>query len=351
MKRAGAHVALALFAVLFLALAETAPFTYDRLLQEDHFVEWLTVTLFGAAAWFALRGAVRHRRPFDGLVGLFCVFVAGEEFSWGQRLLGLTPPQPFLEHNRQQELTLHNFADVFGQPKFVLIGALVGFGLVLPAVAASARGRKLLERIGATAPPLTLVPWFALAVLLLVVYPHPFTGEWVEALSAGLFLIVFMPGPATGALATATAAALAGVLTLVSGTGRAATPEQLACARAETDALVRDLVEGTAATGRLVGSRSVHKRVFTAAREGYVRAEGLVEFAGAVCDGDDDVRDRRRHAIDPWGTAYWIDLDRTREAIVVTVYSFGPNRRRDGRGAAELADTRDDVVSTTRITR
>lgn len=342
-----AHAALALFATLFLVLAETSPIRYDALLQEDHFVEWLTVTLFGGAAFLALRRALRRRLGFDALVGLFCVFVAGEEFSWGQRLLGLTPPQPFLEHNRQQELTIHNFADVFGQPKFVLIAALLGFGLVLPAVARWTRGRELLRRIGASAPPAALMPWFALAVLLLVVYPHSFTGEWVEALSAGLFLIAFMPTPAAGALAVALAAVAAGALAFISGSGGTATPAQLACAQAETDAVVRDLVDGTAATGRLVGARSVHKRLFTAVDEGYVRAQDLVAFASVDCPQDPDVRRRRGHAIDPWGSAYWLDLDRTEAAIVVTVYSFGPNRRRDGRGG----DAGDDVVSTERITR
>jgi hypothetical protein len=38
---------------------------------------------------------------------------------------------------------------------------------------------------------------------------------------------------------------------------------------------------------------------------------------------------RRRFAVDPWGTAYWIRVRRAEEGTVVSVYSFGPNRRRD----------------------
>jgi hypothetical protein len=44
---------------------------------------------------------------------------------------------------------------------------------------------------------------------------------------------------------------------------------------------------------------------------------------------------RRRYAIDPWGTAYWIRY--TSGGKRLTVYSFGPNRRRDEGG--------DDIVA------
>src|SRR5690606_15336479 len=186
-----AHVLLALWVVGMVLLGIQVPERYESLLQEDRFIEWWTVPLFAVAGVFAVRRAVRHRRIFDALVGLFCLFVAGEEFSWGQRLLGLTPPAPFLEHNYQQELTLHNFADIFGQPKTVLVLALAGFGILLPAASLSSRGRDVLARIGATAPRLAATPWFAIAVALLVSYPLPYTGEWVETLAGGLFLLTY----------------------------------------------------------------------------------------------------------------------------------------------------------------
>lgn len=332
-----AHGALAAWVILWFVLAEVAPLTYDTSLQEDRLVEWLTVALFGAAAAFALRQAVRGRRPFDGLVGAFLLFVAGEEFSWGQRLLGITPPDAFLEHNRQQELTLHNFADVFGEPKWVLILALLGFGLVLPALARTRPGARLLARIGATPPSLALVPWFIGAAVLLLWYPLSFTGEWVEALAGGAFLLAF--APSSRALLTAAGVGVVGalVMTNVSARGRSATPAELACARAETEALLEDLAFGTAATGRLVGSTSVHKRVFTAIDEEYVRADRLAGFAAAACAGDDEAAERRRHAVDPWGTAYWLDVAREGREIRARVYSFGPNRRRDPRSGDDVS--------------
>src|SRR5688572_16915438 len=110
--------------LLVLAAAYRSEARYESLMQEDRFLEWLTAVLFAIAGVVRLRTAIINRRWFDGLVALFCLFVAGEEFSWGQRLLGYTPPDWFLAHNIQQEATLHNFADVFGRPKWSLISVL-----------------------------------------------------------------------------------------------------------------------------------------------------------------------------------------------------------------------------------
>ena len=331
-----AHGLLAAWVLFFLVMAEAAPLRYDVLLQEDRFVEWLTVLLFGAAAWFAGRRALRQRNPFDALVGAFCVFVAGEEFSWGQRLLGLTPPDAFLEHNRQQELTIHNFANLFGEPKWILILALVGFGLVLPLVAQTRAGKRLLDRIGASTPTRSLVPWFIAAVVLLVWYPHSFTGEWVEAVAGGLFMLTFMPGVRAAGIAMASCALAALMLALLSGRTREPTQAELACATAELEALVDDIARGTAATGRLIGANSVHKRVFTAIEEGYVRGDRLTALEAVSCPADGDAPDRRRHVIDPWGTAYWLRLDRADRTLEFEAYSFGPNRRRDPDGGDDL---------------
>ncbi|HEX6132368.1 MAG TPA: hypothetical protein VFZ24_00210 [Longimicrobiales bacterium] len=336
---AAAHALFALWIAGLLLAGTLAPARYETWLQEDRFIEWWTVILFGAAALFAFRRAWHGRRVFDALVGAFCFFVAGEEFSWGQRLLGITPPAPFLEHNFQQELTLHNFADIFGQPKWILVLALIGFGLLLPAAARIRAARPLLDRSGATVPAIATVPWFATAIALLVWYPLSYTGEWVEALAGGLFLTTFAPAPRAGGIAAALGALLALALTAWSARGSASAGE-LACARAETAALVEDLAYGTGATGRLAGASAVHKRVFTAGREEYIDMAALAHFTAADCPADAAARERRQHAVDPWGTAYWVAVARGADSIALRVYSFGPNRRRDG---GSLAGGGDDV--------
>lgn len=332
-----AHVLFAFWILLLMLGGVLAPETYRASLQEDRFIEWWTVPLFAAAGIFALRAAWRDRRVFDALVGVFCIFVAGEEFSWGQRLLGFTPPAPFLEHNFQQEFTLHNFSGVFGQPKWSLVAVLAGYSGVLPLLHRFPAGRRILERVGATAPSATVIPWFAAAILLLVWYPLPFTGEWVEALAGGLFLITLAPTPRRAALVAAGGALLAIALTAWSARGFADAAE-VACAHAEAAALLDDLVYGDAATLRLAGASSVHKRVFTAMREGYIDESAVTTFHAAPCPADPSAAERRRYAVDPWGTAYWVYVARGADSVALRVYSFGPNRRRDGGSATGGGD-------------
>lgn len=40
------------------------------------------------------------------IVGM--IFFAGEDLNWGQHYLGVTPPDYFLEHNREEETNIHN---------------------------------------------------------------------------------------------------------------------------------------------------------------------------------------------------------------------------------------------------
>lgn len=325
------HALLALVIGSIAWLARTDPAWYESLMQEDRLVEWATVWFFLAAAVLGGWRAARERRPFDGLVALFCLFVAGEEFSWGQRLLGLTPPSYFLEHNRQQELTLHNFADIFGRPKWILIIALTGYGVLLPLLHRIRPLRTAFKRVGATAPPLALVAWFALAVALLVWYPLEFTGEWVELVAGMLFATAVAPTALAFATISLNAVLFSALLTWWSGRS-SSDPDLIACAKDEA----------TAFAGAFAGqfdfgsSRSFHKRVWTADEEARLDLEGARASVDSVDCGQRDHVARRRYAVDPWGTAYWIRFDRNTRGLIV--YSFGPNRRRDDGG--------DDIAAT-----
>ncbi|MGQ0539800.1 MAG: hypothetical protein ACT4R6_12695 [Gemmatimonadaceae bacterium] len=339
------HVAAAAWVGGILALAQLRPDTYAALMQEDRVVEWWTVTLFFAAAAFRGWAAIIARRPGDLVVALFCLFVALEEMSWGQRLLGYTPPAVFLEHNTQQETTLHNFADVFGKPKWILSAVLFAFGVVLPigtALARSAlaarspvivRAASLLARLRLTPPSSALIPWFVASVVLLASYPVDFTGEWIEALAGALFFASARPPSATFALASVGTLAAALGLTQLSAVRRAPQDrERLACARIEADALLHDLASEDVKTSRFERGGRVHKRVWTAVEDGYLAWDGVRAFHAAQCAGatPTEMAQRRRFAIDPWGVAYWLYLGpRSAGQRRVTVYSLGPNRRLD----------------------
>jgi hypothetical protein len=315
---------------------------YRALLQEDQVVEWATAWLFLLAGALRLFPAIRRRRLGDGLVGLFCLVVAGEEISWGQRLFGLGAPDFVLANNYQQEMTFHNLFQDFIQPKWFLILALVGYGAFLPLLARSEGGRRWLARLGVTPPPLALTPAFVGAAALLVWYPLTFTGEWVEALAGALFLASLPLAPtALGLMLALAVVAGVGMAVGVQAAGRGQAAERAACAAAEVRGLVDDLTAGAAATSDLQRMRSVHKRVWTAEADGYLDRAETPGFDGAACDTAADGERRRRYGIDPWGTSYWMSVQRIdRDHQRVVVYSFGPNRRRDGT-AQEPAD--DDV--------
>jgi hypothetical protein len=322
-----------------LALANLASERYMALMQEDRAVEWATVLLFLVAGVVRCYQAIRTRRAFDALVGLFCLVVAGEEISWGQRLIGFTPPSVFLEHNTQQEANVHNF----GRPKLMLSAALGAYALVLPALVRIGPARRLLDRAGATAPSVGLTPWFLAAIALLVWDPVTFTGEWVELL-AGWLLVAAAPLSLRAIALTAVAAVPAALgMTWASGRLQAADSTHLACAAAETRALVDDIVRGQAVAADLNGMGSIHQRAWVAVTSGFIDDRLLLRLRAASCPGDNAdgfVVARRRYVIDPWGTAYWVSVARSEEsgARRVIVYSFGPNRRRDGRPGATTGD-------------
>jgi hypothetical protein len=79
-------------------LASREPAAYARSVQEDGALEWSTFWSFLLAGGAGLVGAYRARVAsgrqaiFLALVAGFCLFVAFEEISWGQRLLGYRSP-------------------------------------------------------------------------------------------------------------------------------------------------------------------------------------------------------------------------------------------------------------------
>lgn len=316
------HAIAAGFVAWCVWMARQRPDAYAAAMQEDRVIEWMSVVVFAAAGIALLVRAVRKHRPFDALVALFLLFVAGEEMSWGQRLLGLTPPSYFLEHNTQQEMNVHNFANIFGGPKWPFVLVLIGFAVLMPVLALSAKGRALLSRIGATPPPLAAVPWFLAAIIFFVWYPFRFTGEWTELLAGSAFLVSV--GVSGTALAAFTPVALLAAVGLSAWTGRGSTdPVRATCATAEVGAIA------AAVHAETLGPGDAHKRVWTMVEEGRIDADTLQQQLNGVRCDDSSAATRRRFGIDPWGTAYWIRVTSSDSGTATTVYSFGPNRRRD----------------------
>jgi hypothetical protein len=124
------------------------------------------------------------------------LFIAGDEISWGQRLLGITTPQQIAAENLQNEVTVHNLDGLH---------QLVGLGYALIAlygsfawIAADLFFRKQSKVLKNFVPPQYLFFFFYLC-LVYNAYSlgglHQF-GEWSEVAElllysgTGLFLVV-----------------------------------------------------------------------------------------------------------------------------------------------------------------
>ncbi len=330
-------------------LVSVAPDLYHRSVQEDEILEWITFWNFVGAAWLLTATAVRRIRKRDSwpwfLVGLaaFCLLVALEEISWGQRIFGYRPTAYFLATNYQQEANLHNaLGDTVRQYGFLAV--CWGYGVLLPIAGAWPVTRGLLDRVGVSVPPLEFLPAFAVTAVFYQVYPWSHSGEWAEAMLGYGFLFVavvergrlrHMAGSGGGGNAEPGFARRFGVAWLVTallgaGTARAEwlwtadDPERLARAQIELAALQQDI-----AAARTRTKCGLHKRIFTMARA--YGMDHLFDGAFASLQKSGLPEDRASYFIDPWNSAYWVrhvcSADRRRRAIFV--YSFGPDRQRD----------------------
>jgi hypothetical protein len=115
-----------------LAGPEWVPRVWTR---EDGPIEYAGFAAFlGASvlAFVAARRVRRSHRPALAAVALGTVLLvaAGEEISWGQRLLGTETPAVLVDGNRQDELNLHN---VDGLQQKAIVGqlAVAGAGVML----------------------------------------------------------------------------------------------------------------------------------------------------------------------------------------------------------------------------
>lgn len=98
-----------------------------------------------------------------------CLYIAGEEASWGQHYFGWSTPESWMDINKQGETNLHNTSSWFNQkPRFLLeLGIIVG-GIVIPLLALRRPG-ILKSRWALVLPPLICLPTAVLAELCRVV--------------------------------------------------------------------------------------------------------------------------------------------------------------------------------------
>lgn len=322
---------------------------YFYSIQEDAYMEWATVWafLFAAAAAFLIAAqhkAETHRLPWYlyGL-GLFCLFVALEEFSWGQRIFGYRPPAYFLENNFQQELNIHNVVDS-GLRRLGVELTILGYGVVLPLLGAIGFSRDILTRIGVVPATVWLMPAFLATYFLYDEYPWGHTGEWVELMLGSGILFSLLPmlqkedgkqGKLLARLGGAwTATVILGVICgVASGMQRDVHPAIMQAAKDEVEAIKRDFESGRAET-----RCNLHKRLYTFVVE--YGQPGLYSGEFAALKEQGLPEERADYFIDPWNSPYWLRdrCNRQSRKRHVFIYSFGPDRIRDSTDSEILGD-------------
>jgi hypothetical protein len=161
---------LALLAAYWVVFAIDREFHQRWLRGEDRLYEWLTFAGFlgaGAVLLSALRfraSMSRWSRAYIAGLALFFLVCAGEEISWGQRILGFGTPEGMQEVNEQQEFNLHNLRIEHIHPYDIVSVMMAIFGILLPlATLAPRAGGDAWRRY--VAPP-WLMPCFVLAAAL-----------------------------------------------------------------------------------------------------------------------------------------------------------------------------------------
>ncbi|MET0636342.1 MAG: hypothetical protein ABWZ25_09970 [Chitinophagaceae bacterium] len=170
--------------------------------EEDGSVEWLTVLglLLGSAVSIARFFKLRKERHWWFLLvvlglGLLMFAAAGEEISWGQRILGVKSSEFFIENNAQGETNFHNLiVDGVKLNKIIfsigLVLVLAIYLLVFPLLYNSKEGfRKFINRSGIMIPRLYQIISIGLLFVLTEIIRH---GKRAEILEAGIALLFFL---------------------------------------------------------------------------------------------------------------------------------------------------------------
>lgn len=170
------------------------PATADWLTDEDGFFEYLgALGLLTAAVMFLLAfvrsSRAEPRRAWALLPRIFLLtlailfmFAAGEEISWGQRVLGFETPETIRAANIQEETNVHNIVvfDQFGQgPFFFFTLFWFIFTLAVPVVAFFRPARRVLKKL------VPIVP-LGLGALALANYAMSKTAEALGPAVIGL---------------------------------------------------------------------------------------------------------------------------------------------------------------------
>ena len=348
-------------ALLIVSIGYFFPQTYIALMEEDYIGEWITFYAFALAGFIIVIHLWSFRRNGLGLFSLsfliplavaaFCLVVAGEEISWGQRIFAFKPPDLFLEQNYQQELNIHNlfkgdgFWGIQIESKHLVMLIAFFFGILFPLLT---RFLPLLKNLDKHAPAFYLIPYFVLVIVMEQIYPISLTGEGCELFLGLIFLVhVFNAYPINKLetykcnklykLSTLTVLIFAlGIITapLLNLFIYGSDSEAQAAIKKEVQHLQNDFLNPETNKKKILRRSKVHKRIYTAILQNYFRLpKDSLFLEGKQTPADPkkgEVRnDRKGYFLDPWNNPYWV-YSYKKEKLVI-FYSFGSNRKRDSK--------------------
>jgi len=175
-------------------------FTY---VIEDGFIEWMTVLPLFLMAAISIKRLIRlgSLRGSWFLISLlvftgFCLFAAGEELSWGQRIFDWKSTGYFKDNNAQEETNLHNLV-VAGKSINLLIFSrlliffMIFYLLVLPILyQRNTNIRHLTEKFAVPVPRIYQIVALLLVFILVSLCPSEKRAELLEFGSCFLFLAI-----------------------------------------------------------------------------------------------------------------------------------------------------------------
>jgi hypothetical protein len=163
-----------LFALLMIAVVKLKPYWYMTLNREDGLVEWATAAVYLVAAGFAISLVLSFWRLRERLYVLLysglavgMIFVAMEEISWGQRLLGVDTPDYVEDINLQGEITFHNVEGFPLHEAYIAVGFYGAFSRV---IATPFLGKHYPHLVNLLTPPRALFLYFFIPFLLYAYY-------------------------------------------------------------------------------------------------------------------------------------------------------------------------------------
>lgn len=93
------------------------------------------------------------------MLALGCIYIAGEEHSWGQHFFKWDTPEYWRNLNRQEETNLHNVSHLFGNlPRSILFAGIVAAGFVYPLLTLVWPVIHARNPLAICMPPLILLP-------------------------------------------------------------------------------------------------------------------------------------------------------------------------------------------------